>query len=257
MKTEEPESSQPPSIDLRDKLNARVDDLRFTLNRRMSSDLRRRLDEPKKSRNSKQSATQEYMDTPNDLRTKIKSRKAQRQPQINVIMGGSPHCGDSVCAVKDYQRQAATSQKWPTRSENDPQIIFSADDTIGVHSQHNDPLLVELGIERCDITKVLIDTCRFVDLIFRDTLDKMGIDLRDMKPSTRSLTGFNGSSETMIGTICLPVYACSITCMVKFSIISTKAHYNVILGTHWIHSMKMVASTYHQCVNFPGPEGKI
>ncbi|KAF8104085.1 hypothetical protein N665_0180s0005 [Sinapis alba] len=133
------------------------------------------------------------------------------------------------------------SKKWPLKSEDDPQIIFSAEDTFGVHSQHNDPLLVYLGIGRCDVTKVLIDTGSSIDLIFRDTLDKMGIDLHDMKPSTRSLTGFNGSSETMLGTIGLPVYACCITRTVNFSVISAKAHYNIILGTPWIHSMKVAA----------------
>ncbi|KAF8095005.1 hypothetical protein N665_0346s0002 [Sinapis alba] len=149
------------------------------------------------------------------------------------------------------------SRKWPLKSEDDPHIIFSAEDTLGIHSPHNDQLLVELGIGRCDITKVLIDTGSSVDLIFRDILDKMGIDLRDMKPSTRSLTGFNGSSEIMLGTIRLPVYACGVVRMVKFSVISAKAHYNIILGTPWIHSMKAVASTYHQCVKFPGSGGKI
>ncbi|XP_048605779.1 uncharacterized protein LOC125583196 [Brassica napus] len=121
---------------------------------------------------------------------------------------------------------------------------------------HNDPLLVDLDIGECLVAKVLIDTGSSVDLIFRDTLDKMGVDLRDMKPSSRRLTGFNGASEQMIGTIRLPVYAGGITRTVKFSIIRTKAPYNAILGTPWLHSMKAVPSTYHQCVKFPGKDGK-
>ena len=76
---------------------------------------------------------------------------------------------------------------------------------------HNDPLLVDIGIGECQVTKVLVDTGSLVNLIFRDTLDKMGIDLRGMKPSSRTLTGFNGSSEKMIGTIRLPVYAGDVT----------------------------------------------
>ncbi|KAF2570138.1 hypothetical protein F2Q70_00004420 [Brassica cretica] len=32
----------------------------------------------------------------------------------------------------------------------------------------------------------------------------MGVDLDDIKPSSRTLTGFNGSSETILGTIRLP-----------------------------------------------------
>ncbi|XP_048611603.1 uncharacterized protein LOC125585925 [Brassica napus] len=171
-------------------------------------------------------------------------------------MGGSPPCGDSVRAVKDYKRQATTSKKWPSPVENDHQITFSALDTKGVHMPHNDPLLVDLDIGECLVAKVLIDTGSSVDLIFHDTLDKMGVDLRDMKPSSRTLTGFNGASEQMIGTIRLPVYAGGITRTVKFSVIRAKAPYNAILGTPWLHSMKAIPSTYHQRVKFPGKEAK-
>ena len=76
---------------------------------------------------------------------------------------------------------------------------------------HNDPLLIDIGIGECQATKVLVNTGSSVDFIFRDTLDKMGIDLRDMKPSSRTLTGFNGSSKQMIGTIRVPVYAGDVT----------------------------------------------
>ena len=92
---------------------------------------------------------------------------------------------------------------------------------------HNDPLLVELGITTCDVAKVLTDTCSSVDLIFRDTLNRMRINLRDMKPTFRSLTCFNGASETMIGTIKLPLYVCGVTHTAYFSVICTIATYKM------------------------------
>ena len=183
-------------------------------------------------------------------------------------MGGSPPCGNSVRSVKDYRRQAATSQKWPTRSPNHPPITFSPDDTagihiphndsllivLGIHIPHNDPFLVVLGIGEYDVTKVLIDTGISVDLIFRRTLQKMGIDLDDIKASSKTLTGVNGSFETILGTVGLPVRACGVTRMVKFAVLSTKAPYHAILGTPWIHSMLAIPSTYHQCIKFPGTD---
>ena len=196
-------------------------------------------------------------DSPSDLRTRLRNKRVVESNFLNVIMGGLPPCGDPVLSVKDHRRQAVTSKKWPSKPENDSSITFSPNDAIGVHLPHNDPLLVEVGIAKCDVAKVLIDTGSSVDLIFRDTLDKMGVDLRDMKPSSRSLTGFNGASETMIGTIKLPVYAYGVIRTVKFSVIRTKATYNAILGTPWLHSVKAVSSTYHQCVKFPGPNGEV
>lgn len=85
----------------------------------------------------------------------------------------------------------------------------------------------------------------------------MRVNLSDMKPSSRSLTGFNGASEVMIGTIRLPVYACSVIRTVKFSFISTKTPYNAILGTPWLHWMKAISWSYHQCVKFPGQDDQI
>jgi len=176
---------------------------------------------------------------------------------LNVIMGGSPPSGDTVRSVKDYRRQVAPSQKWPTKPTSHLPITFSTDDAEGVHAPHNEPLLVVLGIGEYDVTKILIDTGSYVDLIFRGTLQKMRVDLDDIKASSRTLTGFNGSSETILGTIRLPVRACGVTRTVKFAVVSTKAPHHAILGTPWLYSMQAVPSTYHQCVKFPGTDGRI
>ena len=122
---------------------------------------------------------------------------------------------------------------------------------------HNDYFLVNIGISDCTVTKVLVDTDSTVDLIFKSTLVKMGISLDDMKPFVRSLTGFNGSTKTMLGTIRLRVYTEGIAKNVKFSVIDVRAPYNEILGMPWIHAMKAIPSTYHQCIKFPGNAGHI
>ncbi|KAL0723683.1 hypothetical protein Bca4012_038282 [Brassica carinata] len=172
-------------------------------------------------------------------------------------MGGSPLCNDSVRSVKEFRRKAVTAKCWPTIPEISPQITFSVEDAEVVHMPHNDPLLVDISISDCTGTKVLVETGSSVDLIFKSTFIKMGISLDNMTPSARSLTGINGSTETMLGTICLRVYAEGVTKNVKFSVIDVRAPYNAILGTPWLHSMKAVPSTYHQCVKFPGNDGQI
>ncbi|KAF2591783.1 hypothetical protein F2Q70_00039354 [Brassica cretica] len=228
--------------DLRLIIEESKEDLRINLNRPKRSDLRRKLEVTKAKNGDRHEPIIE--DSSNDLRVHLQNRRVERAPFLNMIMGGSPPCDDSVRSVKDHRRQAVTSKKWPSKPENDPSITFLSDDAIGVHLPHNDPLLVEVGIAKCDVDKVLVDTNSLVDLIFRETLDKMGVDLRDMKPSSRSLTGFNGASETMIRTIKLPVYACGVTCTVKFSVIRTKAPYNAILGTPTFLYSKLSGSGY-------------
>ncbi|WZZ35793.1 hypothetical protein YC2023_019194 [Brassica napus] len=209
-----------------------------------------------------------YQRKTQDLRTRLDSLRANRTTRsekehqeqfqrLNVIMGGSPPGNDFVRSVKAFRQKAFTAKPWPTTPEASPQITFSAEDAAGVHMPHNNSLLVDIGISDCTVTKVLVDTGSSVDLIFKSTLVKMGISLDDMKPSVRSLTAFNGSIETMLGTIRLRVYAEGIAKNFKFSVIDVRAPYNAILGTPWIHAMKAIRSTYHQCIKFPGNDGRI
>ncbi|XP_013601239.1 uncharacterized protein LOC106412736 [Brassica napus] len=210
----------PPSDDLRDFLKRKLEpedsnnpidtDLRLTLNAFTDTKRQQRICRPAYP---------------------LKRQASTFEVATKCHHGRPPPGGNSVRSVKDYRRQAATSQRWPSKPPSHPPITFSPNDTAGVHIPHNDPLLVVLGIGEYDVTKVLIDTGSSVDLIFRGTLEKMGVDFNDVKLSSRKLTGFNGSSETVLGTIRLPVRACGITRTVKFAVVSTKAPYHVILGT--------------------------
>ncbi|KAF8109302.1 hypothetical protein N665_0098s0030 [Sinapis alba] len=83
------------------------------------------------------------------------------------------------------------------------------------------------------------------------------VDLKDIKPSSRALSGFNGSSTQLLGIIRLNIFVGGVSKLVKFSMIDTKTQYNAILGTPWLHMMKAVPSTYHQCVKFPTREGTV
>ena len=169
--TSDPDHKGRPNADLRDKLNAGACDLRIHLNRSKSTDLRRRLEQTKKSSNDTPSSKND--DNATDLRAFLDSNQVKTRQHLNVIMGGSPPCGNYVRSVKDYRQEVATSQKWPTRPPSHPPITFLPDDAEGIHVPHNDPLLVVLGIGEYDVTKVLVDTGSSVDLIFRGTLQKM------------------------------------------------------------------------------------
>ncbi|KAF8086861.1 hypothetical protein N665_0610s0004 [Sinapis alba] len=192
-----------------------------------------------------------------DLRKSLSNKRPSVFQRVNVILGGSPICNSSVKAIKEYQRKTVSAHRWPTKHEAETSITFSDLDLTDIDYPHNYPLLVELQIGTCEVTRVLIDTGSSLDLIFRQTLTKMMVDLKDIKPSSRALTGFNGSSTTLLGTIRLNVFVGGVRKLVKFSVIDTETQYNAILGTPWLHLMKSVPSTYHQCVKFPTKEGKI
>ena len=60
-----------------------------------------------------------------------------------------------------------------------------------------------------------------------------------------SLVVFFGEQGSIVGIICLPVYAEGINQMVKFMVVNCPLAYNAILGRSWIHELKAVPSTYH------------
>ncbi|XP_024013329.1 uncharacterized protein LOC112087617 [Eutrema salsugineum] len=174
--------------------------------------------------------------------------------KVFFIMGGLSTCNDSVRSIKKYGRQVMLAQKWQVKSPKTADcgaITFTEADTEGVDMPHNDPLVVELRIADCEVSRILVDTGSSVDLIFKETLDKMDVANHHLKSSIKPLTGFDGDTVYSIGTIRLPVYAAKTTRLVKFVVIDKPAIYNVILGTPWLQSMKAVPSTYHQCLKFP------
>ncbi|XP_010490387.1 PREDICTED: uncharacterized protein LOC104768159 [Camelina sativa] len=171
-------------------------------------------------------------------------------------MGGLTGCNDPVKSIRDYTKQAEIRKSWPSkiRSEN-ATISFDNNDLEGLDLPHNDPLVVELLISESEVTKILIDTGSSVNVIFRNVLAQMEIGESDVKPECHSLTGFDGDHIMSVGTIDLPIFMGSMIRYFRFAVIDMPTIYNVILGTSWIHEMKAVPSTYHQCVKFPTPKG--
>ena len=120
---------------------------------------------------------------------------------------------------------------------------------------HDDALVIKLDIANCEVQRVLIDTGSSVDLIFLDTLVRMGISKSDIRGAPSPLVSFTSETSMSLGNITLPVTAQGVVKMIKFTVFDRPAAYNVILGTPWLYEMKVVPSTYHHCVKFPTPVG--
>lgn len=53
------------------------------------------------------------------------------------------------------------------------------------------------------------------------------------------------------GIIILPIKIGPASLDIAFQVLNLELPYNLLLGKPWIHSMKVVPSTYHQCLKFP------
>ncbi|XP_010462639.1 PREDICTED: uncharacterized protein LOC104743230 [Camelina sativa] len=106
-----------------------------------------------------------------------------------------------------------------------------------------------------NVERVLIDTGSTVNVLCWQTLEKMGVTPDQLKPETRTLTGYDGVAKMSMGDVKLQVRAGGVTRKTKFAVIDAPPIYNAILGVPWIYLMQAVPSTYHLCLKFPTTTG--
>ena len=116
--------------------------------------------------------------------------------------------------------------------EQNVQISFSEREAAGAADQHDDALVITIDVSNCEVARVLIDGGSSVDLIFKDTLKRMGIEESEIEKEQTQLTGFNESTTPSIGTIKLPVKTNGINKIVEFRVLECLSPYNIILGDH-------------------------
>ncbi|XP_074293248.1 uncharacterized protein LOC141620220 [Silene latifolia] len=179
---------------------------------------------------------------------------------INVITGGSELAGLTYSAAK----RKATGRKgghqetlYRVSQGNLPPVTFDETDMESGAEQHDDALTITLSIGNCTVRKALVDIGSSVNLIMLETLKTMGFDKENLIKKSVPLVGFSGETAHSVGEITIPTYIEGVNKLVRYLVIEGPTTYNVILGRPWMHQMKAVPSTYHQCLEFPTPWGTV
>ena len=108
-----------------------------------------------------------------------------------------------------------------------------------------------------DVHMVLIDPDSATDLLQLPTFEQMKLSLGMLNLARRILFGFNDATTTTLGDVALPVKARPVTQWVLFSSIEYLGPYNAKMGRAWLHSMKVIPSTYHKTVSYLTKVGQV
>ena len=79
----------------------------------------------------------------------------------------------------------------------------------------------------------------------------MGCSKEDVDPSHRIIIkAYDDGENFSKGIITLPVTVGLATENTLFHVLDIEMNCNMILGRLWLHAMKAIPSTYHQCLKF-------
>nr|XP_043633170.1 uncharacterized protein LOC122604345 [Erigeron canadensis] len=179
---------------------------------------------------------------------------------INTISGGSEVCGTKYSTEKRLAKQSKADKgerSVKKASISDSDIISFEEDFDNIMEPHHDGLVITLFIANHYVRRILIDNGNSVNIIKLETLRRMDISKEDINGKASPLIGFSGETKYTVGEIKLPVYVGGMNSMQKFCVVDSLPGCNIILGRPWIHEMKVVPSTYHQCVKLPTPWGVV
>ena len=105
--------------------------------------------------------------------------------------------------------------------------------------------------------RILVDPGSSTGLLQVSVVKQMGFIPSSQENLGRILSGFNGASTTSLGDVILPIQAGPVILNVLFSVVEDLSPFNAILGRTWLHSMKVIPSTYHQMVSFITHDGQV
>ncbi|XP_062080216.1 uncharacterized protein LOC133784968 [Humulus lupulus] len=149
-----------------------------------------------------------------------------------------------------YHRRMEEERYYPVAS-----ITFIEEDLWEVHLPNDDPLVIKLQVDCCQLGRVLVNGGSGVDVLFWEAFQKMGFEENQIRPTIAPILGFNSQRVYPKGAIRLNVIAAECNLEVDFLIIDYITSDNAIMGQNWIHRMQGVVSTFHQVMRCQSPNG--
>ncbi|KAK3012116.1 hypothetical protein RJ639_010589 [Escallonia herrerae] len=206
--------------------------------------------------------------TPREERQQTPPAMEEREDQeenagtINTISGGLAAGGSSGQARKAYAREVCITSQPPNKKQKIvpvAAITFFDEDSRGIKTPHDDPLVITMKAGNFDVKRVLIDNGSSADVLFYDAFQKMNIPTNRLQKMNAPLYGFSNHPVTVEGIIALPVAIgtppAQANFMLDFGVVKVPSAYNAIVGRPALNQLQAVVSTYHLKMKFPTEQG--
>ena len=131
-------------------------------------------------------------------------------------------------------------------------LSFSEEDDTSLSHPHNQPLHIEVMIHQKRVRRVLIDNGVGLNIVSAALLRQLDYDAESIDPHRRiTIKAYDEVERKSLGLVVLPLRVGPVERNVTCQVLDIPLSYNILLGRPWIHEMRVVPSTYHQCVKFP------
>ena len=108
-----------------------------------------------------------------------------------------------------------------------------------------------------NVHRILVNNESFVDILYYQAFQRMGLKVSGLKPSPNMIYGFTRDSVTPMGVISLPMtlgeYPRQSCVMADFLVIDQPSAFNAVLGRPSLNELRAITRIYHLLMKFCRP----